>query len=105
MRWPFMCKSTHDNITAAYDARLDSAIQAITAERERATKEGIAKVHRFMVEANAAVFQHPRPDVAIRAVFQQAEREFRPTPLTFAEHLYGPANLEEALNAQSATAT
>lgn len=102
-----MCKSTHDDIVEAYNDRLDSAIKAITTERERATKDGMAKVHAFMRDANHALFgiegswmYVPR----VRAVFQQAEREFRPTPLTFSERLHGPDNLKEAMDAISATA-
>lgn len=75
-----------------------SAYDLISHEYERATKDGILKVHQFMVEANAAVFKHPRPEVAARAVFQQAEREFRPTPLSFAEQVTSPANIEEAVS-------
>ncbi len=106
-RWPWMTKTSHELITSALLKRLDAAIAAITTERQRATQDGTAKVHRFMVEANAAVFglegsamYVPR----VRAIFQQAEREFRPTPLTLSEHLHGPADIKEALNAAKADA-
>ena len=29
MRWPLMLKRTHEDVVAAYEARLDSAIRAI----------------------------------------------------------------------------
>lgn len=101
-RWPWMTKNTHDKIVQAYNERLDAAIRAITTERERATRDGLAKVHKFMVDANAACYGKEGTAMyvpSVRAVFQQAEREFRPTPLTFSERLHGPDNLQEAIDA------
>lgn len=95
MRWPFMTKAEHERQVA----ELRSAYQGfVDREYTRATRDGNTRVHAFMVDANAAVFAHPRPDVAVRAVFQQAEREFRPEPLTLAERLHGPADLQEAIS-------
>lgn len=102
-----MTKNTHDAIVGAWQVRLDAAIKGITTEYERATNDGLLKVHRFMVDANAAVYGHEGTSMyvpRVRAVFQQAEREFRPTPLTFSERLHGPDNLEEALNATAVSA-
>lgn len=106
MRWPFMTKAEHDKVVAAIEPRLGEAIAAIRAEHARATKDGMAKVHTFMREANANVFTSNRPEIACRAVFQQAEREFRPDPhpLTLSEGLYAPANVKEAIDRAAATA-
>ncbi len=91
MRWPFMTKSRHEQVVSLLNAQHYSNVQAYLAvieqEYARAIKDGNAKVHAFMRDANYNVFQHPRPDVAIRAVFQQAEREFRPTPPTMKEEM------------------
>lgn len=79
-----------------------AAYDLIAHERERATAEGIGKVHRFMVNANAELYKAEGTSLyvaKVRAVFQQAEREFRVTPLTLTEQMHCPANIEEALNA------
>lgn len=108
MRWPFMTKAEHDKIVDALQARLDSAIKAITAEHARATKDGMAKVHAFMRDANAELYSAEGSSMyvpKVRAVLQQAEREFRPgPPTTLSEVLYAPANLKEAIDRATATA-
>lgn len=96
MRWPLMLKRTHEADLKAAVTIMQSFVDR---EYARAVKEGNARVHAFMRDANARVFTHPRPEIAVRAVFQQADREFRPAPLSVAERLNGPANLEEAIDA------
>jgi hypothetical protein len=93
-------RARHDKEIDRYHGLLMAAYDIIASEYDRALKDGMTKVHAFMAEANHNVVTHPRPDVAARAVFQQAEREFRPDPLTFEERLYGPDDIKEALSAQ-----
>lgn len=92
MRWPFMLKRTHDDA-------IKFVWEIVDREYNRAMKDGKAQVHAFMREANANVYNHPRPEIAIRAVFQQAESEFGPPPTTMSAALSAPANFEEAINA------
>lgn len=66
--WPFIMKSR--------------AQAAIAEEYHRATVDGSAKVHRWAVDANFNVYNHAVPQAAARAAFQEAERMFRPDPIT-----------------------
>lgn len=76
MRWPFMTKSRHDNITGAYAVRLDAAVAAILKEYDRATQDGKRKVHEWAREATWNVFHGGQAEAA----FQEAEHIFRPDP-------------------------
>jgi hypothetical protein len=88
---------------AEHEAEVDRITRVmermIVQEYNRAMKEGKARVHAFMVEANANVFRSARPEAAIRAVFQQAENEFGAPRLTLSEYLYGPQTIKEAVDA------
>lgn len=95
-------RARHDKELDRHHELLIAAYDLIAHEHRRAMNEGISKVHRFMVDANAELYNAEGTSLyvaKVRAVFQQAEREFRVTPLTMSERMHCPANIEEALNA------
>lgn len=75
---PFMTVSRHNRIMTDVIAQAQAAVSQ---EHARATREGKTMVHRFMVDANAALYAAEGTGVyvaRVRAVFQSAEHEFRP---------------------------
>jgi hypothetical protein len=67
----------------------DAAASAITAEYNRATADGSAKVRAWAVEATHNVWNHPVPRGAAMAAFQEAQHIFRADPVTLKEVLEG----------------
>jgi hypothetical protein len=63
--------------------------EAVDREYARAIKDGSRKVHLWAIDANYNVFNHHNPRGAAAAAFQEAERQFRPDPLTVKEVLEG----------------
>jgi len=93
MRWPFMTKATHDRMVRQLDLAHETCVSllqdAIDREYARASLDGNAKVHAWAIDANYNVFNHGNPRGAAAAAFQEAERVFRPDPITVKEVLEG----------------
>lgn len=99
MRWPLMTKAEHE----AEVKRLTDLMQAaVDREYDRATKDGMARVHAWATAATAQFFHIDmyRAKPAAIAAFQHAERTFSPEPKTLSDHLYA-TTIEEDIHAAS----
>lgn len=88
-----MTVATHERYVRQIELHHETCVsmlqEAIDREYARATKEGRALVHAWAVDANYNVFTHGNPRGAAQAAFQEAERIFRPDPITVKEVLEG----------------